>query len=101
MNYQKPQVEKYKSLYYPTCCQKNRRRCSMSFELSEEHLQIKQEIHRLAQERIKPRAIEIDEQAEYPMDIFKLLSEYGYIGANMPEAYGGAELDLLSFCTIV
>ncbi|MBU8879776.1 acyl-CoA dehydrogenase family protein [Bacillus sp. FJAT-29790] len=72
-----------------------------SFEISEDHLQIKQEIHRLAQERIKPRAIEIDEQAEYPMDILHLLAEYGYIGANMPEEYGGAGLDLLSFCLIV
>lgn len=72
-----------------------------NFDLSEDHLQIKQEIHRLAQERIKPRAIEIDEQAEYPMDILHLLSEYGYIGANMPEEYGGLGLDLLSFCLIV
>lgn len=73
----------------------------MNFELSQEHEQIKQEIHRLAQERIKPRAIEIDEEAKYPMDILQLLSDYGYIGANMPEEYGGAGLDLLSFCTIV
>lgn len=73
----------------------------MSFELSQEHAQIKQEIHRLAQERIKPRAVEIDEEAKYPMDILQMLSDYGYIGANMPEEYGGAGLDLLSFCTIV
>lgn len=73
----------------------------MSFDLSKEHQEIKREIHKLAQEKIKPRAIEIDEQEEYPMDIFKLLGDYGYIGANMPEAYGGADLDLLSFCTIV
>lgn len=73
----------------------------MSFELSAEHEQIKQEIHRLAQEEIKPRAIEIDQEEKYPMDILELLSQYGYIGANMPEEYGGAGLDLLSFCTIV
>jgi alkylation response protein AidB-like acyl-CoA dehydrogenase len=72
-----------------------------NFDLSEYHLQIKLEIHRLAQGRIKPRAIEIDEKAEYPMDILHLLSEYGYIGANMPEEYGGLGLDLLSFCLIV
>lgn len=72
-----------------------------SFELSEEHQQIQAEIHRLAQEKIKPRAMEIDEQAEYPMDVLHLLSEYGYIGAAMPEEYGGAGLDLLSFCLIV
>ena len=73
----------------------------MSSELTKEQQEIKDAIHQLAQEKIKPRAIEIDEEAVYPMDIFKLLSEYGYIGANMPAAYGGAELDLLSFCTIV
>ncbi|MHA6260397.1 acyl-CoA dehydrogenase family protein [Sporosarcina sp. CAU 1771] len=73
----------------------------MSFDLSTEHKEIKHEIHKLAQGKIKPRAIEIDELAEYPMDVLKLLSDYGYIGANMPEEYGGANLDLLSFCTIV
>lgn len=72
-----------------------------TFDLSPEHQQIKEEIHRLAQEKIKPRAMEIDERAEYPMDILKVLSDYGYIGANMPEEYGGAGLDLLSFCLIV
>ena len=71
------------------------------FELSNDHIEIQQGIHRLAQERIKPRAIEIDEEAEYPKDILQLLSEYGYIGANMPEEYGGLDLDLLSFCLIV
>lgn len=72
-----------------------------SFELPEEYQYIKDEIHRLAQEKIKPRAIEIDEMAEYPMDILELLSKQGYIGANMPEQYGGAGLDLLSFCLII
>lgn len=73
----------------------------MSFELSAEHREIQQNIHRLAQEKIKPRAAEIDEKAEYPWDIKELLTEYGYIGANLPEEYGGAGLDLLSYCLIV
>lgn len=73
----------------------------MSSDLTKEQQEIKNAIYQLAQEKIKPRAIEIDEEATYPMDIFKLLSEYGYIGANMPSEYGGADLDLLSFCTIV
>jgi alkylation response protein AidB-like acyl-CoA dehydrogenase len=73
----------------------------MFFELSDEHKEIKESIHRLAQEKIKPRAIEIDEMGEYPMDIKDLLAEYGYLGANIPEEYGGSGLDLLSFCIIV
>ncbi|PWA12816.1 acyl-CoA dehydrogenase [Pueribacillus theae] len=71
------------------------------FELSKEHAEIKETIHKLAQDKIKPMAIEIDERGEYPREVLNLLSEYGFIGANMPEEYGGAGLDLLSFCTIV
>ena len=71
------------------------------FELSADHLEIKETIHRIAQDKIKPLAIEIDEKAEYPWEVLHLLSEYGFIGANMPEEYGGAGLDLLSFCTVV
>ncbi|WP_205628888.1 acyl-CoA dehydrogenase family protein, partial [Acinetobacter baumannii] len=62
---------------------------------------IQQGIYKLAQERIKPRAAEIDEKGEYPFDIKDLLSEYGYIGANLPEEYGGSGLDLLTYCLIV
>lgn len=71
------------------------------FDLSDEHRQIQQEIHRLAQEKIKPRAMEIDEEAQYPFDVLQILSKHGYIGANMPVQYGGAGLDMLSFCLIV
>ncbi|WLR50269.1 acyl-CoA dehydrogenase family protein [Bacillus tianshenii] len=73
----------------------------MYFELPQEYKEIKDSIHRLAQEKIKPRAIEIDEAEEYPMDVKNLLADYGYLGANMPEEYGGSGLDLLSFCIIV
>ncbi|HHW38634.1 MAG TPA: acyl-CoA dehydrogenase [Bacillales bacterium] len=73
----------------------------MYFELSDEHLEIKESIHRLAQEKIQPRAIEIDEAGEYPTDIKDLLAEYGYLGVNIPEEYDGSGLDLLSFCVIV
>lgn len=73
----------------------------MLFQLSPDHLEIRESIHRLAQEKIKPRANEIDEAGVYPMDIKELLAQYGYLGANIPEEYGGAGLDLLSFCLIV
>ena len=73
----------------------------MSFALTDEQKEIQQGIYKLAQEKIKPRAAEIDEKAEYPFDIKELLSEYGYIGSNLPEEYGGAGLDLLSYCLIV
>jgi len=73
----------------------------MLFALSDTHKEIQESIHQLAQEKIKPRAVQIDESGEYPWDIKELLAKYGYIGANMPEEYGGAGLDLLSFNLIV
>lgn len=77
------------------------RGCHLSFQLSEEHREIRDHIHRLAQEKIKPRAAEIDERGEYPMDIFHLLASQGYLGVTFPEKYGGAGLDLLSYCIVV
>lgn len=71
------------------------------FELPQEYEEIKETIHRLAQNKIKPLAMEIDEQGEYPFETVNMLSEQGFLGANMPEEYGGAGLDLLSFCIIV
>ncbi|HET7579874.1 MAG TPA: acyl-CoA dehydrogenase family protein [Bacillales bacterium] len=71
------------------------------FQLTEAYKEIQENIRRLAQEKVKPRAVEIDEAGEYPHDIKKLFAEYGYLGANIPEAYGGSGLDLLSFCIIV
>ena len=71
------------------------------FQLTEEYLEIQENIHRIAQEKVKPRAVEIDEVGEYPHDMKELFARYGYLGANIPEEYGGAGLDMLSFCLIV
>lgn len=71
------------------------------FQLTEEYHEIQENIHRLAQEKVKPRAVEIDEAGEYPHDMKELFARYGYLGANIPEEYGGSGLDLLSFCLIV
>ncbi|MDQ0338896.1 alkylation response protein AidB-like acyl-CoA dehydrogenase [Caldalkalibacillus uzonensis] len=73
----------------------------MGFELSQEQRVIQEVIHRLAQDKIKPRAAEIDEKGEYPFDVKDMLAEHGFIGVTIPEEYGGAGLDLLTYCLIV
>ena len=70
-------------------------------ELLEEKKQIQKSIQRLAQEKIKKYAAEIDEKEEYPFHVKELLSQYGFIGATFPEKSGGGNLDLLSYCIIV
>src|SRR4051794_11041725 len=46
-------------------------------------------IRRLAQERIAPRAAEIDRSAQYPQDVRELLAEHDVLGLPFDEQYGG------------
>ena len=46
-------------------------------------------IRQIAQERIRPRAPEIDRTGEYPRDIRELLSEQDILGLPFAEEYGG------------
>ena len=46
-------------------------------------------IAQLAREQIAPRSAEIDEKAEYPWDVRRLLAEQDILGLPFPEEYGG------------
>src|SRR5712664_4042076 len=52
----------------------------MNFELSEEQVAIRDTIRELVQDRVAPRAAEIDEKAEYPKDIERLFAENAVLG---------------------
>ncbi|RDW17735.1 acyl-CoA dehydrogenase family protein [Oceanobacillus chungangensis] len=73
----------------------------MNFELSKEQQMVKSMVHEFAEEVIKPRAIEIDEQAKFPVDIFKQMGELGLLGIPFPEKYGGSGGDTLSYAIAV
>src|SRR5256712_5919558 len=55
----------------------------------QEPLDICATIGEIAREKIAPRSSEIDERAEYPWDIRKLLSEHDILGLPFPTEYGG------------
>ena len=67
----------------------------MDFELSEELAQLQATVRRLAQEKIKPRAREIDSTSEYPLDVFEAFKDAGLLGLCIPEEYGGAGAGIL------
>src|SRR6266852_6921842 len=52
-------------------------------------------VRKLAQERVKPRAREIDRSQEYPQDLFDLFRETGLLGLVIPEEYGGSGAGIL------
>jgi alkylation response protein AidB-like acyl-CoA dehydrogenase len=72
----------------------------MGFNLTAEQEALRKEIRRLAEDKVAPRAAEIDRTDEYPWDIQKLLAEQGLLGYAIPEEYGGSEADLLSCCIV-
>src|ERR1700734_724763 len=59
------------------------------YTLPQEHLDFRDTIREIAQDRIAPRAAAIDEQAEYPHDLRKLLSEQDILGLPFEVEHGG------------
>jgi len=70
----------------------------MDFELSDEQTQIRDTFARFCDERIIPRAAEIDEAHEYPHELFREMAELGFFGMRYPPESGGLGLDLISLC---
>src|ERR1700688_4365771 len=59
------------------------------YTIPQEHLDLCATIGQIAREKIAPRSAEIDEQAEYPWDIRKVLAEQDILGLPFPTEYGG------------
>src|SRR5207244_5234938 len=73
----------------------------MDFALSEELVALQESVRRLAQDKVRPRAREIDESNEYPEDLFELFRDAGLLGLVIPEAYGGSGAGILGLSIAV
>jgi len=67
------------------------------FELPEELEEFRRLVRTIAEERIEPRAAEIDETDEWPEDVYKVLVENDLMGVGYPEEYGGSGGGSLAF----
>jgi alkylation response protein AidB-like acyl-CoA dehydrogenase len=72
-----------------------------SYRLTEEQEQLRDAVRVLADERIAPRAAEIDRTAEFPWDVKELLAAQDILGLPFPAEYGGVGGDLLTICLAV
>jgi alkylation response protein AidB-like acyl-CoA dehydrogenase len=70
-------------------------------ELSEQQQLILDMVRRLAQERVAPRAAEIDERDEFPRDLWELFREAGLLRLVVPEEHGGLGADHTTICLVV
>jgi len=69
----------------------------MDFELSREQREVREEAARFADEVVAPGAAERDQNDVYPQEIFEKLAAMGFMGLCVPEEYGGAGKDFLSY----
>ncbi|HEY8296463.1 MAG TPA: acyl-CoA dehydrogenase family protein [Candidatus Baltobacteraceae bacterium] len=73
----------------------------MNFDLTDEQKAIQQTVREFAQERVVPRAEEMDREEAFPYDLVKEMAALGLMGLPFPEAYGGAGADTVSYALAV
>ncbi|HYU57731.1 MAG TPA: acyl-CoA dehydrogenase family protein [Actinomycetota bacterium] len=73
----------------------------MNFDLPAELVDLQATVRKLAQERIAPRAREIDTTEEYPEDLFELFVETGLTGLCVPEEHGGSGAGILGLTVAI
>ena len=71
------------------------------YGLTEEHQLLRKSVRELAEDRIAPRAAEIDEAAEYPWDVHDELKRADLLALHVPEQYGGAGADRIAHSIVV
>ncbi|HEX4955671.1 MAG TPA: acyl-CoA dehydrogenase [Thermoanaerobaculia bacterium] len=73
----------------------------MQIELTEEQKLLAETIRRFALEVVAPRAKEIDQTGEFPRAFYDQAGELGLAGVAVPDAWGGAGMDNLSYCLVI
>ena len=69
----------------------------MNFDLSEEHIAVKEAARDFAQNVLKPGVIQRDNDQQFPADEIKQLAELGFMGMMVDPKYGGSGMDTLSY----
>jgi alkylation response protein AidB-like acyl-CoA dehydrogenase len=73
----------------------------MDFALSDDQREIQALAREVAKEKIEPHAAEWDREHRFPRELFAELAELGLMGACIPEEYGGAGADFLSYILVL
>jgi hypothetical protein len=73
----------------------------MDFALSEEQILIQSSAREFAAREVAPIAARLDASGEFPSASIRMAGELGFMGVEVPEAYGGAGLDALSLALVL
>ncbi|MBW4054053.1 MAG: acyl-CoA dehydrogenase [Proteobacteria bacterium] len=73
----------------------------MNFELSQDHKVLQETVRDFVNKEIKPIAMKIDEDHMIPDALVRKMGDMGFLGSYLPEEYGGAGLDMLSYAIVI
>jgi short/branched chain acyl-CoA dehydrogenase len=73
----------------------------LNFELTEEQQLVRDTVRGFARNRVAPVAAELDREQRFPYDLVEELAQLGLMGMTIPEEYGGAGADTLSYAIAV
>jgi len=73
----------------------------VNFDLEQEHELLRSTVREFAEQRIAPVAEELDRESRFPYDLVGELGELGLMGMTIPEEYGGAGTDTVSYAIAV
>jgi alkylation response protein AidB-like acyl-CoA dehydrogenase len=62
---------------------------------------IRQSARDFAETHIRPHVMEWDESQHFPIDLFRQMGEYGFLGVLVPEKYDGAGLGYQEYITVI
>ena len=73
----------------------------MNYELSDEQELLRRTVREFAETRVAPVAEELDREERFPYELVAELAELGLMGIPIPEEYGGAGADTVSYAIAI
>jgi len=73
----------------------------MDFNLSEEHIMIRDAAREFAQTELLPGVIERDNKQEFPAELVTKMGDLGFMGIMVDPKYGGSGMDAISYVLIM
>jgi alkylation response protein AidB-like acyl-CoA dehydrogenase len=72
-----------------------------TYKLTDEHEMLRETVRQLAEDKIVPRAAEIDATAEFPWDVYDALVRAELHATHIPEEYEGVGADSIATCIVI
>jgi len=73
----------------------------LHLELTEEQRMLQQTVREFAEAEVKPLAKELDDSGHFPRETFRKAATLGLTGIALPEQYGGAGFDHVSYAIVI